>query len=328
MLGSWCGENTFGLEDIAVANVTSICRRLFRFRLLTLLVLVSIYALWLGFVSHKAGLQRDAVSALRNRGFGVAYDYQMPSLWNPQIQATPFGPKWLHDVIGDDYFQSVAFVTSGNPVTKEDMTHIAAFPELERLILWDCPTITGEDLQGFPHFSKLVTLALSNSSLTDNDLAQLPKLDTIMSLKIEGAQITDEGLKHLSRFTSLTGLELQGNNVTGAGLVDLRKLDQLGYLSLNGCPITDSGLSHIAEIPSIRHLDVGHTRITDAGMVYLSSLTNLQNLELNSTAVSDESIQYLVEAKGLLTLDVCDTRITAKGLAKLQEALPNCKIEQ
>lgn len=312
-----------------MANLASIFRRLFRFRLLTLFVIVSICALWLGFVSHKARIQRDAVSALRNRGFFVAYDYQMPSLWNPQIQATPFGPKWLHDQIGDDFFHSVTFVVSGNSsVSNKDMTHIAAFPELQRIILWDCPLVTDEALQYFPNLSKLETLALCNSSLTDSGLVQLPKLDSIRSLRIEGTQITDEGLKYLSHFTSLTGLELYGNNITGDGLIHLRNLEQLGYLSLNSCPVTDSGLAHITELPSIKHLDIGNTRITDAGMVYISSLTNLQNLDLNGTAVGDESVQHLVEVKGLLRLKVWDTKLTTTGLATLQAALPKCKIEQ
>ncbi|MEM8946799.1 MAG: hypothetical protein AAGD11_16615 [Planctomycetota bacterium] len=302
--------------------------RLFRVRLRTLLFVVTIFALLVGFVSYKARLQRDAVSALRSRGFGVAYDYQMPSLWDPQIQATPFGPKWLHALIGDDYFHSVALVTSGRPVTREDMTHIAAFPELQRLILWDCPTITGEDLQYFPKLNRLVTLALCNTSFADSGLAQLPQMDAIQSLTVEGTRITDEGLKHLTHYASLTGLELDGNNVTGEGLVYLRNLEQLGFLSLNGCPVTDSGLSQITEIPSIRHLNVGRTEITDAGMVYISSLPNLQNLDLNGTDVGDDSVPHLAATKGLLRLKVWDTKLTATGLATLQAALPNCKIEQ
>jgi hypothetical protein len=54
----------------------------------------------------------------------------------------------------------------------------------------------------------------------------------------------------------------------------------------------------------LQSLDLSYTRITDAGLEHLRGLTNLALLNLR------------------------DTQVTDGGVKKLEEALPNCKINR
>jgi len=53
----------------------------------------------------------------------------------------------------------------------------------------------------------------------------------------------------------------------------------------------------------------------------------LQWLELEHTRISDASLNVLAGFKELESLSLHGTHVTRKGVAKLQKALPKCKIE-
>jgi hypothetical protein len=76
----------------------------------------------------------------------------------------------------------------------------------------------------------------------------------------------------------------------------------------------------------IRTLDLFGTRVTDAGLVYLAGMTRLQSLNLMFTDVTDAGLVHLEGLTSLNQLLLQDTQATDAGVAKLQQALPNCKI--
>jgi hypothetical protein len=116
--------------------------------------------------------------------------------------------------------------------------------------------------------------------------------------------VSDAGLAHLARLTQLQWLWLDRTKITDTGLVYLKGLTHLKILYLNDTQITDAGLAHLAGLKQLEALVLDFTQITDAGLVYLAGLPQLQRLELGGTKVTDE------------------------GVRKLQQALPNCKIER
>ena len=66
--------------------------------------------------------------------------------------------------------------------------------------------------------------------------------------------------------------------------------------------IGDKELEYVKEFHWLRHLELTDTQVTDKGLQQLKGLNRLQVLHLEGTKVTDE------------------------GVAKLQQALPNCKI--
>jgi hypothetical protein len=95
------------------------------------------------------------------------------------------------------------------------------------------------------------------------------------------------------------------DTATDADLTELCELRDLTALSLRGMGITDRGLQTVSKLRALTHLGLTGTAITDKGLHHLESLSNLRNLFLfNCPAVTEE------------------------GIARLQRALPKCKIER
>ena len=68
--------------------------------------------------------------------------------------------------------------------------------------------------------------------------------------------------------------------------------------------IKDAQLKHCAGLPRLQELELDSSTVTDEGLVDLAVLAQLQRVSLNATNITDE------------------------GVAKLQQALPNCKIDR
>ena len=78
---------------------------------------------------------------------------------------------------------------------------------------------------------------------------------------------------------------------------------------------------------SLKFLCLTATQITDAGLERQTCLTGLQELFLENAQATDAGLEYL---HGLIELDwlnVTGTKVTDEGVEKLQQALPNCKIQ-
>ncbi|MFC1597360.1 leucine-rich repeat domain-containing protein [Planctomycetota bacterium] len=91
--------------------------------------------------------------------------------------------------------------------------------------------------------------------------------------------------------------------------------------------VTDAKLGHLHWMIGLKELYLWETQVTDAGLLHVSSLTNLEYLNLHKTQVTDAGIQHLKSLANLKELCVTGTQVTDDGAKKLQQALPNCKIE-
>src|SRR5262245_45100896 len=117
-------------------------RRGFRFSLRTLLLLVAILSVWLGFLVKRAKQQQAAIKEIEALGGWVYYDYQMA---DGKPFATPdarsWVPEWLLDGVGPDYFHDVVSVNMvysddgrENKLFTDDVKmHLSAFPKLQVL---------------------------------------------------------------------------------------------------------------------------------------------------------------------------------------------------
>lgn len=83
------------------------------------------------------------------------------------------------------------------------------------------------------------------------------------------------------------------------------------------------------ELAEIVQVDLTDTTVTDAQLVYLKNLTKLESLDLGLTSITDAGLVHLTELTNLKNLNLLRSpRITDAGVVELQEALPNCKIDQ
>jgi hypothetical protein len=102
---------------------------------------------------------------------------------------------------------------------------------------------------------------------------------------------------------------------------------RFGVLDFEGVEGTDVLLGEVCEARSIEGLFLRKSDLSDAGMSSISGLKWLQYLDLRSTGITDAGLRRLEGLKKLTTLrlETCPA-ITDEGVARLQKALPRCKI--
>jgi internalin A len=278
-------------------------RRYLRFSVRGLIVLVLVNGAGMGWLVHKARIQREAVGAITTAGGNVAYDWDW-SNGTSVAGGKPWAPRWLVDRIGIDYFGHVTFVFL-NPGDADDATfaHIGRLTQIQLLI----------------HDQSAFDCVVSSSTLSDAGLSNLAGLTSLSHLSLSGTQATDAGLVHLEGLTKLSHLDLRGPRITSTGLAHLKGLTSLAALTLSGTQVNDAGLMHLAGLTSLSELDLSHTQVTDAGLVQLKRLTNLSELKLHGARIAGTGLAHLRALKNLSELELDGPQLTNVGPPRLTE---------
>ena len=223
----------------------------------------------------------------RKRGASVAIIESNEGI--VQFEQTLNVPVWLKMAIGEEHFRDEKVIDFATNRGRKAGTNE--------------PKATDETLKHLASLTHVETLELGNHyELTDSDLAFLPPLK------------------------NLTTLYLYRTGIRGPGLVHLEQLPKLESLSLDYTDVDDSGTKHLGNMPSLASLRLDNTKVTDAGMADVAKAWALTMLSLNNTDVTDVGLMQLDRLHGLKVLDVSSTRVAAEGVARLQKALPGCRI--
>jgi len=107
----------------------------------------------------------------------------------------------------------------------------------------------------------------------------------------------------------------------------INRFHHLRFLMLSWNRITEDGLTQLNNLSHLETLWLSHTAVTDAGLVVLSHFPQLRELDLEETEVSDGAMELLTGCPQLRKLKLVGTEITPEGIKRLQQSLPNCKIE-
>ncbi len=185
----------------------------FRFRLRSLMIAIGIVGGGLGWIIHRAQVQRDAVAVIERHGGFVLYDWQWKN-GNRVPNAIRPWPAWLVDRLGIDFLANVVYVNLRDRASNELLTQV------EKL-------------------SRLECLLLARSAVTDEGLAHLEGLTALQWLSLDDTKVSDAGLVHLKDLRQLQTLYLGLTNVTDAGLPHLKRLRGLKTLSLRLTSVSD-----------------------------------------------------------------------------------------
>jgi hypothetical protein len=274
------------IEQMPAGPVSWPWRKLLRFSVRGLIVVVLITGLWFGWIVRSARIQREAVRAVERNGGFVRYygrDYVNARgghvIWYLHGDL-PWRPHWLV------------------PKSLADRLEIDVFDHVIGVSFTRDSRCTGTDLASVATFAALHDLHISDSHITDSALIHLEGMKNLTVLFLQGTQVTDEGLDHLK------------------GLTGLRNL------SLLGTRISDDGLARLEGLTNLQFLDLSDTQVTDAWLQRLEGLTTLWDLRLRRTRVSDAGLKHLKGLKSLGSLSTQDTAVTAAGRADLKKALP------
>lgn len=275
-------------------------RRYLNVSLRSLLLVILAIGAWLGWLVHGARVQREAVAAIERSGGWSAYDWEWKD--GDKIRnGKPWGPRWLVDLIGVDFFGSVVIVVLPEAGSDAVLAHIG-------------------------HLSRLEELNLSFSPVTDAGVAHMKGLTHLKDLSLRGTRVTDTGVAHLAGLEGLRRLHLGGTGITDRGMTYLEGMTELELLHLEGTKITDAGVTHLRGLSRLEDLWLYDTAITDAGLTDLEGKSNLVELRLEGTKVTDAGMTRLKGLTKLQLLLVTRTGVTDAGVQELKRSLPKAKV--
>lgn len=181
-----------------------------------------------------------------------------------------------------------------------------------------------EPSQDYPQFSLVIDFS-DNPNVGDavfNDL-----LDGSPSkLFLRRTAITDAGLSELRHNSGIEVLDLYGTAVSDIGLTHISTLSSLKVLGLGNTEITDKGMSDIAKLSSLEKLSIPNNDLTDTGVSEVVGLRMLRQINLEHTKVTNDVVTYLCRMEQLDEVRLSGTRVTATGVARLERAIPKCRI--
>ena len=96
---------------------------------------------------------------------------------------------------------------------------------------------------------------------------------------------------------------------------------------LDDAHFNEKRIEGVSSLHGLKKLGLRNTKISNKTIGLLGKMTGLEYLNLQKTRVTDAGLQELSRHKSLQYLNVRNTQVTATGVAKLQKALPTCKIE-
>lgn len=154
-------------------------------------------------------------------------------------------------------------------------------------------------------------------------------LDEVVKVDLGYTEATDQHLEHLAGFKDLWWLNLSGTKVTDDGLARLKGLSNLTNLYLFDAQVTDAGLRHLGEQSRLIELCLDNTRFTDEGLQHLKELKGLEVLHIRSQVpLTDDGLKALHGLTRLRELKIGSPKITDEAYARLEKALPRCRIHR
>lgn len=216
---------------------------------------------------------RQAIRATNNwvNTFDISLDRL--NLENTQ-QAVNYVSKYHLSVANFDF----------HDVTYQDLETLAQScgPTLKKLM------VCADGLQGIPHgFNNLELLDLyGGSDLTVTGLAPLKDLTRLQTLDLSDTHVTDDSLSLLRTLTKLRKLVLgEGDQLTNDGLRGIGQLTELLSLELQSMRnLRAEGLTHLSGFTRLQILKIGDSKaLKDEELAPLKNLIRLESFELDSS---------------------------------------------
>lgn len=340
------------------SKAVDLLRRRLRLSLGAMMIVVLGFGGVLGWVAHRAHVQRDAVAALttprRNTRGHVYYDWQFAG-GKFDEDAKPRGPRWLREALGPDVFDTVVIVTvEGDNVDDEFLESVGKLHGVEKvdIVGHAAPDLTPASMAQLCTLPRLKSLNVPGIAIPRGFVAGLEGKTGLRHLWLPQAAVTDDEMAIIGGFTDLEFLQLDGSNVTDRGFAQVANLKKQTILDIPGVRITDlspvadlvqldllvlapgraiparalpspdgpSSLGPLRRLTKLTQLILGPTRIEDEDLAVVAGLPKLNNLQIGARAITEAGLARLAESRSLTCLGLTDTSIA--DLRPLSPRLP------
>jgi Leucine-rich repeat (LRR) protein len=198
-------------------------------------------------------------------------------------------------------------IQDGSNLTAEDLVLLGRLADLQKLQVFNCRTLDDEMAAKLAGLSRLTSLALTNSVITDATVELIVKsFPNLTELDLSSnTNMTSGVLKPISGLSKLQRLTLVQNRFNDISAQRLEKLQQLKALDLRGnMEAGDMALEVVAGLPKLSGFKHRSTAVTDSGLEYLSRNQTLDSLLIQDFAISDQSGQHLAKLGKLTQLEI------------------------
>lgn len=186
----------------------------FRFGLKMLLVLLTVSGACLGYLSFRAANQRRLVNDILRTGGGVVYDYQRQGK-KDGFEAT-LG-SLCRRLCGVDFCSQVVYVELCGKVEFEVYPDPPPKPDAFRMHI---PAGLIDRLSGLCHVE---TLFLFRSDVSDADLRQISRLQSLKWLDLVSTGVTDRAIPDIGNLRKLETLDIRHTHISRKGVARLKK---------------------------------------------------------------------------------------------------------
>jgi hypothetical protein len=219
---------------------------------------------------------------------------QMPSLNKPtsRIEA-----KLETDADG----LPIVAALKGPEFGDDDLLRVVGIPWLQRIVLADS-RITGRSLKGLGQLTKLNSLDLSSTVLTDDDFQPITQLTALTELMLSGCPwFTDKHLARLSELNQLQRLEFSSQQITNQGLQLLGQFPELKTLVIGDCfDFGDDEIETFKNLPRLRAITLTGANLSSPTVFALRS--KLPHVEVKVDLIALKDLKVLA-GKGRLSAD-------------------------
>lgn len=252
-------------------------RDFLRYRLLSLLLLTTLFALWIGVTARRARDQELAAKCLSALGRGkscLQYDGDLRE---------SIVPAWIRNLVGDHYFQRVIGASIDLP--RNEAEYRAAIQYLNRLPSLKRVSVRLRGDYRPPYYDYLTPLA---------------RLENLQELEL--MLLGDQAYAHRDHPPTLAAR-------------DMRALKRLSLADAGDHCLPQSWLEFAGRLPSLHRLDIRgttHNKASDYGLRYLTG-SSLRELSLTSPVLLDDELRVFAALDSLCMLTAPPSLETSYG---------------
>jgi hypothetical protein len=182
-----------------------------RFRLRTLLAVVTVLAGICGLHANRWHTQREAVLRIQAAGGAVMYEDEMPP-WDFEANYVRVSPtkRWARRILALECFREPVHVqVTEGPSTNDVVDAIVALRAVQYVVIEDA-RISGSTLDKFQRMSNLHTLILNGTTLDDDTVLRLRAVKSLRDLRIGAPNVSDDAIAQLSAALPEAYVEARG----------------------------------------------------------------------------------------------------------------------
>ena len=314
-----------------------------RFTLAALLLLITLFAPWLAYLSYlrrQNDLRKEAYQKAIDKGMllkpsngraapspptaeraaearkvwtALLGDSKLPNFARVQIHDF-FGKKRPRPPITDKDLEGLQYLPEiehfdfyySKDVTDQGLAVLGKLPKLKWIMLNELSLITGEFLDHFPDDCALENITFSSlNGLDGRKLKSLGRLRNLKTLSIHGGPaLNDESLREVHLSTSVTDLKIYGDAVGDETLTRWLSELRLERLAMH-CRVSRAIAPALAQQTNLYVLEVSNAPLLDEDFAFLKNCSQLKSLQLSGLPLNGKLLDYLAypEKVDLLELE-------------------------